>query len=427
MRDEGVDMKNNKFKSNKYRQGSILGLMIVIGICLALLGMAMLQLGFGARVNSAISVSSITAREAADAGVAKALYSMNAVFPNTNWASTDSAVLPNSNASYEYTISSYGENYLITSKGISDRGQKVIYAVTGLTNFFDVAILVSDRIELKEDSFIDGYDSSLGLYGVNGNLLGSPHVKIGTTYAGNEYRIFLRNDVVVNGEVLVGPGGKVEEIIWDQATPGATTGPRYAMPYIPPIIDINIPSVWDVDLGNLDASVFDPNYIIDGTGAAKNFLCNNITIPNGSYLIILGDPNLGITGTLDLNQGSQIVVEDEPWSSVKIFLYGELNVGNGAWINNQTRIPNNFWLFGVGTSPAGERWIINNSGYYYGVYYGPNALIDVRQSAVFFGFILGREFTLAQSSQVHYDVFFSRNHNFDTGYAIDRWWEETNP
>jgi hypothetical protein len=420
-------MNYNKLKSYKFRRGSILGLMIVIGICLALLGLAMLQLGFGARVNSAISVSSITAREAADAGVAKALYSMNVAFPSTNWDSTGSAVLPNSNASFEYTISSHGENYLITSKGISDRGQKVIYAVTGLTNAFDYAILVSDRIELKEDSFIDGYNSNVGPYGVNGNVLGSPYVKIGTTYSGHDNRIFLRNDVVVNGDVLVGPGGKMEEIIWNQATPGATTGPRYAMPDLPPIVNVDIPSVWHTDLGNLDASDFDPNYIIDGTGVIKNFLCNNIYIPNGSYLIILGDPNLCIRGTLDLNQGSQLIVEDEPWSSVKIFLYGDLNVGNGAWINNETKRPNNFWLFGVGTTPAGERWIINNSGWYYGVYYGRNALIDVRQSAVFFGSILGREFVLAQSSKVHYDVDLSIYNKFDTGYEIERWWEETGP
>ena len=112
---------------------------------------------------------------------------------------------------------------------------------------------------------------------------------------------------------------------------------------------------------------------------------------------------------------------------MRIYLYGDLNVGQSAEINNQTRIPDNFRLYGVGTSVPGEKWIINNSGFYYGVYYGPNAIVDVRQSAVFFGSIAGREFTLAQSGQVHYDLELSNLQEYDTGFKITRWWEEVVP
>ena len=249
---------------------------------------------------------------------------------------------------------------------------------------------------------------------------------IGTTYAGDEYKIFLRNYVTVKGDVIVGVGGNPDEIIWDQATPGATTGPRYPMNESWEFETINVPDCGP-SLGSLNKKDFTPDYTIGEPGVVTNVKYDDILIPNGGVLKIVGDVNLCVTGKLDLDQSAQLIVEDEPWSSVKIYLYGDLSVGQSALINNETKKPRNFWLFGTGTSPSFEKWTINNGGNYYGVYYGPNANITVKQSAVFYGSISGNNFTLAQSGMVHYDKDLEGVSQYDTGFGIDRWWEEIIP
>src|SRR4030042_4132434 len=137
-------MNIKQSKSKKFRRGSILGFVVVIGLCLAILGIGMLQLGFGSRINSAISVSRINAREAADAGLRYALHSMNQAFPGGGpFPLTGSGTLNNSNASYTYQISqwqnspmrgNYYSHYLIESIGTTDRQSRKVCAITGIRN-----------------------------------------------------------------------------------------------------------------------------------------------------------------------------------------------------------------------------------------------------------------------------------------------------
>ena len=119
-----------------------------------------------------------------------------------------------------------------------------------------------------------------------------------------------------------------------------------------------------------------------------------------------------------------VPLDPTSWSSVIIYLDGNLDVGQGGQINNMTEKPENFRLFGTGTSAKGEDWIINNSGIYFGIYYGPNAVIDVKQTATFFGSISGKKFIMRQSGQMHYDMDLSNLVEYDIGFGIDRWWEE---
>ena len=95
---------------------------------------------------------------------------------------------------------------------------------------------------------------------------------------------------------------------------------------------------------------------------------------------------------------------------------------NGGAINNLSQIPARFRLFGTGS--GGQRWTIDNSGYYYGVYYGPNATIETKQNSQFFGSISGYKFNLKSNSGLHYDHDLSNMTEYDMGFGIYRWWEE---
>ena len=429
-------MNTKKHKSKVNKQGSVVGLILVIGVCLAIIGWGMLQLGFGARLNSAVSVSRITAREAADAGLRQAVYAMNQAFEINGSipASFSYPALDNSQAGYSYTITpdpnstiqgSYYNHYLVESTGTSKGESKRVCAITGLRNLFDYGLIVTDSLDTMEGTRIDGYDSSLGPYGINGNS--DKLVRIGTTYAGEDYRIFLRNNVMVVGDILVGIGGDPEEIIRPLGTPGPTTGPWGNITEPFEFEPIPVP-----DCGPYLKYSGDPNVTIGQIGVETYVKYDNLNVPTSGRLNFLGTVYLHVTGEIRLNNSSEILVHGVPldptsWSSVIIYLEGDLNVGQGGAINNMTEKPQNFRLFGVGTSTKGEDWTINNSGIYYGIYYAPNATIDVKQSATFFGSISGKKFIMRQSGQMHYDMDLSSLVEYDTGFGIDRWWEEVVP
>ena len=161
-----------KVKSRRFRRGSLLSFVLIIGVCLALLGVGMLQLGFGSRLTSAISVYNITAREAADAGLARAVSEMNQHFQpglpgGSQWMPPDTTgSLPNSMAAYNYHVDYFpddlltpgvvDEYWLVTSTGTSGRETRKVFARLGIVNLFDYGLIVTDIIKLLNNNLIDG-------------------------------------------------------------------------------------------------------------------------------------------------------------------------------------------------------------------------------------------------------------------------------
>jgi hypothetical protein len=438
-------MKLKKYRSKKYRRGSVLGLVLVIGLCLALLGFGMLKMGFGARVNSAISVSSITAREAADAGIAKALHEMNLNFPadppipiGIDFPGT----LDNSDAHYVYRIDPHplNGNYVITSKGFSDRDQRAVRALTDLVNDIHFGIIVSEKLTLNQGTLIDGYDSAIG-YDKDNPLL----VRIGTNSIQEQPpAIELKNNVVITGDVLVGVGGDPDMVIKGlNTTPGPSMNARYAMrkPYewvvkTPPT---------DLLLGEPINFLDDPNFPQYPQGVStitQSGVYDSITIGQSQLLRIDSDAvpkqpiTLIINGDLNLGQGAELRIVGMPfvpetWTPVIVFLGGDLSGSNSNGINNETWKPINFYLYGTGED---QTWIIKNSTDFYGVYNGKFADITIKAKGAIYGSVAGRNFTLNTAEGglpdpqvnfgVHYDVDLENTIGTDIGYDIKRWWEE---
>lgn len=436
-------MKLTKYISKKYRHGSILGLVLVIGLCLAILGWGMLQMGFGSRVNSAISVSGITAREAADAGIAKALYEMNAAFPGTDWnPDPDPVTLPNSNASYDYRIDPNGEDYLITSTGTSNRNQRTVYGITDMTSKYDFGLLVTDFIMLREGSLVDGYDSSKGFYGDENS---KKYIRIGTTSIAPK-EITLKNDVTIEGDVLVGVGGDPDVVINETPVGGANVRARYAMPY-PFEWDIKIPPV-GLPEGEIIDFDYDANYPeFKGVSTiTKSGVYSSINLTQGQLLRIESDTipkqpviiwitdDKGGTGDLNLGQAAEFRIEGDPfiedtWTPVMIYLDGDLNGSNSNGINNMTMKPLNFFLYGTGDA---QTWRLKNGTSFYGVYYGKNANIYIDSKNSIYGSVTGKSFELDNAGGgateehwgLHYDQSLSDPLLAPNGYSIQRWWEE---
>ena len=432
--------------SKAIKRGLVLPVIAAIALCLALLGLGMLQLAFGSRLMSTRTMSGVTARAAADAGITRALYELNHNFTmgdipeNTPMPpDVENQTLNNSNATFSYKVRAFTTElpepyWLIESIGKLGTQQKTVYATLGVRNLFDYGLIATRALDLKAGisdlmlkplNLVDGYDSTLGTYTEFPDTTNSyGYIRIGTPSIAPG-AIELHQDTRVAGDILVGIGGDVDEVIKETPEGGSITGPWYNLPepwYFEPI---TIP-----DCGQNLGTLNEADFTIGNTGEVTYVKYNNIIIPNSGILNILGTVYLHVIGELIIHNGAEIRVNGVPmdplsWSSVTIYLNGNLTVNNSGLINNMTEKPQNFQLFGVGTSDQGETWRIDNSGFYYGVYYGPNAIIITANDAQFFGSIAGREFELKLGGGLHYDHDLSNMSQYDTGFGIDRLWEKS--
>jgi len=429
-------MKTMKRNSKQSRRGLVLPLIAAIALCLALLGIGILQLGFGSRLMATRTMSGVSARAAADAGITRALYEMNNLFI---MGSNPLALVPppdvsdqplnNSNATYSYKVRGpYTEllepYWTIESIGKLGTQQKTVYATLGVRNMLDYGLIVTDSIDLKSNVLVDGYDSRLGPYSVTNS---HGYIRIGSTSIADK-SIWLGSLTRVTGDVLAGIGGDVYEVITNPSR-DAITGPWYNLPepwsFEP--ITITVPGSIP-NLGNIRQVDFvGPSITLGVPGTHTYYRYNNINVPTGRSLIFVGDVEIHITGDLDLNNTAAIFVGDPLNPTVParavIYLDGDLGVANGAAINNLSRVPHNFRLFGTGPPP--QNWDIRNSGDYYGVYYGPNANIHTYATAQFYGSVSGHEFVLNSDGGLHYDYDLSNLTEYDTGFGIDRLWEKS--
>ncbi len=433
-------MKAGKTSSRRDTRGMVLPLVISVAVVLAILGIGLIQLGYGSQLMAVLATSGITARAAADAGLTHALYEMNRHFVlGTGWdgvvpPDVVGQVLPNANASFSYHIEgpfnpgTPGEHFQIDSTGTSGRETRIVHAITRTLNLFDYGLIVTDSIVLKTDTYLDGYDSGpfgLDLYSKPGNS--GLDLRIGTNSVlppqgtGDE-GIILNSGATVIGDVLVGAGANPEDVIVDH---GATTGPRYAQ-RTPFVFEPIVPPNTGPSLGSIN----DPNVMIGTLGTVTYRTYDNITVPSGGILTLDGVVHLRVLGDIVLQNGAEIRVKGvfgnpATYSSAAIYLDGNLRAGNSNGINNMTYRPANFRLFGTG--PPVQNWEIQNSGNFYGAYYAPNADIIIKAMGDIFGSVSGKSFDNRNSANLHYDVRLADVSAYDTGFGIDRWWEEMGP
>ncbi|MHC4638436.1 MAG: DUF7305 domain-containing protein [Planctomycetota bacterium] len=378
------------------------------------------NLGYNSRMMAVNAAAGINARTAADAGIIHALRDMNNRFVfggpwDNSWIpyTSSQTTLSNTNSSYTYTITGpVGELWSVVSAGTSGRETKTVQALLSFTNLFDYALIVTDKIILKNDILVDGYDSSKGLYDPTKP---SEYLRIGTTSI-LEDMIILNNGVTVKGDVLVGKGGVVEDCIVDH---GASTGPRYPMMSNFEFEDVNAPAC--TPAGFID----ELNLTIGTPGVTSYLQYDSINIRQSGVMEVHGNVFMHVTGDIRLNQSAEIrIMPPLPGqrNSLTIYLDGNIQAGNSNGINNMTYIPSNFFLFGTG--PGLQDWDIQNGGDFYGVYYGPNADIIIRAKGDFYGSVSGLRFDLRAGGNLHYDIALSDISAYDTGFKIERWWEQ---
>jgi len=402
-------MKSDLRKTNSLRSGSILPLTVVAIAVMVTLGVGLLELDLQSKLTANRDGFEITARAAADAGLIKAISEMNQKLQNKPWndstlpQATDDA-LPNCEATCTYVASGDKANgYSITSTGDARLAQRTVNASLRLKGLFDFAVFTKEALSLKNGTKVDWYMT---------DPTGQP-LKVGTnsTATGS---VALNSGVTINGDIAVGVSGDPTAVIDDKS--GVTVaGDSYALTEEQklPIIDVPDALKSDSSKGSITGSL---TILTSGK-------YNLINIGNSKVIMINGPVTLYITGDITLDSSAQIQINNaNPNASLNLFLGGNLVFKNGGFVNNLTKDPKRFLIFGLANCRSID---FRTAGNFYGAIYAPNADVMSHNSVQIYGAIVANSFIQDVWANLYYDASL-RNVSYDdigVRFTVARWYE----
>ncbi len=248
--------------------------------------------------------------------------------------------------------------------------------------FFDVGAFADISIDFTSaSSEIDSYNSCVAPYdplnpGSNGGL---------ATNATDPCAVDLGNNTVINGDVMVGPGGDPSTTICN----GVITGSKTAMPN-----PRHLPAIADPGGGTLTV-------VSDGTTLPSgNYRLADITLSSSDMVTIAGDVTLYVESTISLSSQAEIVIT--PGASLTVYALGDVHIG-GHGVVNQMATPQNLLIYGT---PTSNTISLSGSSEFYGAVYAPHADITLGGNSEMYGAFVGKTLRLTGTTGIHYDECF---------------------
>jgi hypothetical protein len=359
----------------------VLVLVTAIGLIVGVLALSMVDLGYHARILSIRNVEGMSARAAADAGVADAVFWMQKkLIREAHWDEagyfprTVTGTLPGTHASYSYTISTVdsGRRFRIESTGSDGPQNKTVSEVIRVGSLWQgVGVLTT-------------FDAKNGV-----TLQGGIGIRTNAATA-SEGQIVLKNGVIVPGDVIIGPGGDIDSVL------SIKSG------------TIIQGSVYAAD----DALVFPPvsaptpaltRPAITATttiGTSGTYQYPSITLPNSGQLIVTA-PNVKVyvTGAVSMKNSAEVVVR--AGASLELYLGGSLDSKNSTGFSNLTNDPTHLKIYGL---PGCTQMDFKNSATVYAAIYAPNAAVTMYNSAAVYGAICANSVAMKNSSILSFDT-----------------------
>jgi hypothetical protein len=380
-------------------------------VLLFVAGVGLLNLGMQSRLQAVYAGSEIAAKCAADAGLEKAIFEMNQKLLIQPWddsmlPESENEALANCDATFSYDVDGdSATGFTVQSVGGCGRVVRSINCLLRLQGPFEFAVFGDQGVLLRNSAIVDWYnfDDEAESFSVGTN----------STTPG---AITLMNSAVVNGDVVIGPGGDPDVVV--NSTWGNIIGETYVASELYELPQVTVPAeLLDMPSGG---------QIKDNTTITQSGKYDEIDLGNSEILIINGNVSLYIIGNIDLGNSAEVQVVGEdtnPNASLTLFLGGNFEGKNSSKVNNLTENPRNLMIYGLDSC---ENMLFKNSGSFYGTIYARNANVVMYNSAEVHGAVVANSVELKNSANLNYDASLRDADEDDqlVRFVIRRWQEE---
>jgi len=409
----------------RQKRGSVMVLVVFVVVLLLLLGTAVLSLGLNARTYVARNASEVAARCAADAGVARAIYLMNSKltatkeagekWDNSTLPSETDIALPNCSSTYSFKITGDPlHGFGITSTGKCRGTEKTVHGSLIVKSLWS-------GIGVIEDIYLAN-NVQLGTYPPGGDFT----IWTNSIIPGS---VYIRNNVTVPGDVIIGPGGNPSigepDSVIVLENSAVITGQTVAAPE-PFILQPAQPPLDLPNKGGLNISGDDIVTITQDCQYSAIRMSNQaqLRIASGGNSEANPKVRIYVTGRIEMQNQSKLVLE--PGVSLIIYLGGDLIVRNYAKVNADITNPNDSTKLRIyGTQSCTKISLQQNTSFYGGVY-APNAILQLNNSEALYGAFVGRRLRMGNISSIyHYVTLFAIVDIDDetaAHFELLRWW-----
>ncbi len=295
---------------------------------------------------------------------------------------------PGGQASFELSFRQYDETpefLQVISEGrlgeIS-RSVRMEYIIeAGSASIFDFALFARDEVSLNNSVKVEAYNFLSG---------DTRPAQVGTNSTAF-HGVTLDNSITVEGDILVGPDGDPEDVIYMNNSIDVTgeTGNLEASWDMP---DVTVPAaaIEGVSFGNITGDA-----TINTSGTVDSINLDDATLSIGA------DVTLYVTGDVVIGNSANLEILDSPGASLKLYVAGDLSVVNSGRLNNFTEEPRNLQIYGL---PDCEMIHFINSADFYGTIYAPDTDLHLDNSVKFYGAAVGNTVLLDNSIEFYYDA-----------------------
>lgn len=241
------------------------------------------------------------------------------------------------------------------------------------------AIASDDRIEMKSDSYIDSYNSTLGDYG-GANKGSEAYVATNST---NGSRI---KGGTINGDAYAGPGGNPNSVINSTVTgTESVLSSGIAMP------SYSAPSGSFTNLG-------DYTYDDDNATWSSNLKFSDLEIKDGSQISVSGDVVIHVTKKFLISDESSITLNSG--ASLTVYVKEDVEVKNESRVGDSEDAPRTrFVLY----SP-GKKFLVDDESQFSGLIESESEVEIKNKSRVYGGIVADNDITLDDESSFHMDT-----------------------
>lgn len=396
----GFNMKNIRRK----RKGTVLVLVVTIMVVLLITGLGLLRLGYSSRILAARSAFEISAIQAADAGFTQAKLLMDKkLIEELSWNNSDlptatNVALVNSDATYSYDVTGSPSGFTVTSTGTASNTTRTVNGLLRIKSLW-TGLSVQNTLDIKSGTILMS-DPEDEYFAIRSNSIA-------------DASMVLKANTSIPGDIIIGPGGTIEDAVDMKATT-EVTGMMFAADeelYYPPVV-----------VPNILTSIGETAYIYSaGTTLTGNNKFTDMNLGVGDIQEINGNCEIYVVGGIILDNSAQLVVP--AGSSLKLYLGGNFEGKNGSELKNETNDATQLKIFGLPTCTSID---IKNSGDFYAAIYAPEADLVLHNGGIVEGSFVGDNFEMKNSGTFIYDTDLG-NVGIDdlaASFSVFRWWEE---